>query len=231
LLFCLALALVPRVGRAWAGTPRPVGADFAAIDAYVTEQVNKLGIPGLALGVVREGHIAHLRGFGTADASGRAVTPQTPFIIGSVSKSFTALAVMQLVEAGQIDLNALVQTYLPWFELADKKASAQITVRHLLNQTSGMSEKDGNRFWAVQQGMEKAVRGLATVKLAHPVGTTYEYNNFNYIIAGLIVEAVSGQSYADYVTEQILEPLDMRHSYASRERALADGLSEGHYYL
>jgi CubicO group peptidase (beta-lactamase class C family) len=230
-LICLTLALAQTIGSGQASPSLQSETDFAAIDAYVTEQVNNLGIPGLALGIVQDGQIAHLQGFGVADSSGRAVTPQTPFYLGSVTKPFTALAVMQLVEAGQIDLDEPVQTYLPWFELADKEASAKITVRHLLNQTSGMSTRDGNLFWTDQQGMEAAVRGLDNIQLTQPVGATWQYNNFNYIISGLIVEVVSGQSYADYVTEYIFEPLEMRHSYASRELALADGLSEGHMFM
>ena len=230
-LVCLTLMLGLIIGNVNASPTLQAETDFAAIDAYVTEQMNALGIPGMALGIVQDGQIVHLGGFGVADSSGRTVTPQTPFYLGSVTKSFTALAVMQLAETGKIDLDAPVQTYLPWFELADKEASATITVRNLLNQTSGMSTKDGNRFWADQQGMEEAVRGLDRIQLTHPVGTTYQYNNFNYIISGLIVEKVSGQSYADYVTQHIFEPLDMRHSYASRAPALADGLSDGHYAM
>jgi len=190
--------------------------------------MNALGIPGMALGIIQEGQIVHVQGFGVADSSGRAVTPQTPFYIGSLTKSFTALAVMQLVEAGKIELDAPVQTYLPWFELADKEASAKITVRNLLNQTSGISTKDGNRFWADQQGLEEVVRGLDTIRLTQPVGSTFQYSNTNFIIAGLLVEKVSGQSYGDYVSQPIFEPLDMRHSYTSRAPALADGLSDGH---
>ena len=230
-LLCLTLILMLTAGTVNAGPTQQTRTDFTAIDAYVTEQLNNLGIPGMALGIVQDGQVAHVRGFGVADSSGREITPQTPFYIGSVTKSFTALAVMQLVETGKIDLDAPVQTYLPWFELADKEASAKITVRNLLNQISGMSTKDGNRFWADQQGIEEAVRGLTTVQLTHPVGTTYQYNNFNYIISGLIIEKVSGQSYADYVTQHIFEPLDMRHSYAALAPALADGLSDGHIYM
>lgn len=230
-LLCLALVLTLTIRSVQASPAHQAETDFDAIDAYVREQMDELGIPGMALGIVQDGKIAHLQGFGVADSSGRAVTPQTPFIIGSVTKPFTALAVMQLVEAGKIDLDAPVQTYLPWFTLADKEASARITVRHLLNQTSGMSTRDGNRLWAYQQTVEEAVRGLTDVKLVHPVGTTYEYCNLNYIISGLIVEVVSGQSYADYVTEYIFEPLDMRHSYASLAPALADGLSDGHIMM
>ena len=77
--------------------------------------------------------IVHLQAFGVADGSGRWVTPQTPFFTGSTGKSFTALAIMQLVEAGKIKLDAPIQTYLPWFGIADAQASEMITVRQRLN--------------------------------------------------------------------------------------------------
>jgi len=202
-LIFLTLMLTLTIGNVNASPTQQAETDFAVIDAYVTEQMNDLGIPGMALGIVQDGQIVHLQGFGVADSTGRAVTPQTPFYIGSLSKSFTALAVMQLVEAGKIDLDAPVQTYLPWFELADKDASARITVRNLLNHTSGISTKDGNRFLASQQGLEETVRGLNIIHLTQPVGTTYQYSGLNYTIAGLIVEQVSGQSYGDYVTQRI----------------------------
>jgi CubicO group peptidase (beta-lactamase class C family) len=230
-LICLTLMLVLTIGNVKASVTLQGETDFAAIDAYVTTQLNDLGIPGMALGIVQDGQIAHLQGFGVADSSGRAVTPQTPFYIASLTKSFTALAVMQLVEAGKIDLDAPVQTYLPWFELADKEASAKITVRYLLNHTTGISGKDGNRDWTSQQGLEETVRGLDTIQLTQPVGITFQYSNLNWSIAGLIVEKVSGQSYVDYVTQHIFEPLDMRHSYASRAPALADGLAEEHHLV
>ena len=230
-LICLALMVVLTIGNAKASPMLQGETDFAAIDAYVTEQMNNLGIPGMALGIVQDGQIVHLQGFGVADSSGRAVTPQTPFYIGSVTKSFTALAVLQLVEAGKVDLDAPVQTYLPWFELADQEASAKIKVRNLLNHTTGISRIDGERDWTSQKGLEETVRGLDTIQLTQPVGRTFQYSNLNYNIAGLIVEKVSGQSYGDYVVQHIFDPLDMRHSYASRAPALADGLSEGHHYM
>ena len=98
---------------------------FAEIDRYVEEQRQARHIPGIALGIVRDGEIVHVRGFGDADSSGRPVSPQTPFIIGSLTKSFTALAIMQLEEAGELELDAPVQRYLPWFRVADADASAR----------------------------------------------------------------------------------------------------------
>src|SRR5213592_4392358 len=112
-----------------AAAPRMGAPDFAAIDRYIESQMQAARLPGLALGIVQGDQIVHLRGFGRADPTGRAVTSQTPFVLASVSKSLTALAIMQLVEAGKVELDAPVQRYLPAFQVADPVASAQITVR------------------------------------------------------------------------------------------------------
>jgi CubicO group peptidase (beta-lactamase class C family) len=113
------------------------------IDAYIHARMQAAHIPGLALGVVRGNQVAYLKGYGIAGPDGRSVTPQTPFILGSTSKSFTALAIMQLVEAGKIDLDAPVTKYLPWFRTADEAASARITVRNLLQQDSRLPVDEG----------------------------------------------------------------------------------------
>ena len=230
-LLCLVLALMLTVGMVNASPTQQQETDFAAIDAYIEEQMDSLNIPGLALGIVEDGQIVHLQGFGITDSSGQKVTSQTPFYLASVTKSFTALAVMQLAEAGKIDLDAPVQTYLPWFILADKDASAKITVRHLLNHTSGISTTDGETDWFSQQSLEETVRGLDRLALSQPVGATFQYSNLNYNIAGLVVEKVSGQSYSDYVATHIFEPLGMCHSHTSYISAQADGLAKGHYYI
>ncbi len=208
----------------------PAGYNFAAINTYILEQMQQLHIPGVALGIIQNDHLVHLHSFGVADNTGRPVTAQTPFRIGSITKSFTALAVMQLVETGKIDLDAPVQHYLPWFRVADAQASAQITVRHLLNQTSGISTLAGNAYWDSQDSLEATVRRLHSVPLSAPVGTRFQYSNINYSIAGLIVATVSGQSYADYVKQHIFAPLEMRHSHITAASALADNVAVGHLY-
>lgn len=229
-LVCLVPAIAFFARSVHASPRQEAQSDFNAVDEYIKTEMKRLGIPGMALGIVEDNEPVHLQGFGIADSAGRSVTPQTPFYIGSVTKSFTALAIMQLVEAGRIELDAPVQQYIPWFELADKEAAAKITVRNLLNQTTGISEKVGNSVWSSQKGVEEFVRDHKTTSVTHSVGTKYEYSNFNYTTAGLVIEKVTGQSYAEYIAQHILEPLDMRHSYTSRELALADDLSEGHYY-
>lgn len=228
----LALTLAPALiaVAVSADTLRQTEPDFGAIDAYLSAQRKDLGIPGLAVAIVAGDQVVHARGLGIADASGRPVTPQTPFYIASVSKPITALAVMQLVEVGKIDLEAPVQQYLPWFELADKQASTQITVRNLLNHTSGITRMDGVQRWT-RQGLDVLKAGLKTVKIGQPVGTTYLYSSLNYRVAGLLVEQASGQPYAEYVAEHIFKPLEMRHTHSSRESAMADGLADGHHYM
>src|SRR5215218_10317168 len=149
-LAALILGAAYLVSRPGSDAPAANGAgtapEFAAIERFVQKEMAAQRIPGLALGIVKDDRISYIRGFGKADDSGRPVTPQTPFIIGSLSKSFTALAIMQLVEAGKVELDAPVQHYLPWFRVADEEASGKITVRHLLNQTSGLSTKTGRSY-------------------------------------------------------------------------------------
>jgi len=150
--------------------------------AYVEGQMRRLKIPGAALAIVEDGEIVHLRGFGHGVSrprpGGEAPTPQTPFFIGSLTKSFTALAVMQLVEAGKVELDAPVRRYLPWFRVADPQASAQMTVRHLLNQTSGLPVVLGSVVLADfddrPDATERQVRALAKLKLTRPVGAKCE---------------------------------------------------------
>ena len=162
------------------------------------------------------------------------MTPQTPFIIGSVAKSFTALAIMQLVEANKIDLDAPVQRYLPWFRVADEKASAEITVRHLLNHTSGISTKTGRSYQGngdtSDTALEQAVRKLKSAELTAPVGSKHQYSTINYSVLGLIVQTVAGQSYESYVQAKILDPLQMRNSFTSEAAAQPAGLATGYNY-
>src|SRR5215204_101521 len=207
---------------------------FEEIDAYVERQIDRLKIPGAALAIVEGDEIAHLRGFGQARPGGDAPTPQTPFIIGSLTKSFTALAVMQLVEGGKVQLDAPVQRCLPWFRVADPLASAQITVRHLLNQTSGLPQLSGLRpmtdFDDSPGASERQARALSTLELTRPVGSACEYCNMNYNLLGLIIEAASGESYEAYVQNHIFAPLGMTHIYTSQAEAKQNGMAVGHRY-
>jgi CubicO group peptidase (beta-lactamase class C family) len=212
--------------------PNQTSASYAAIDGYVEQLMHRLNIPGAALAVVEGDRIVHCRGFGMARPGGETPTPQTPFFIGSITKSFTALAVMQLVEAGKIVLDAPVQRYLPWFRVADPQATAGMTVRHLLNQTSSLpyfpSEPAMQDFQNYGADTETQVRALSTLKINRPAGAKFEYSNLNYNVLGLVVEAASGESYPNYIRKHIFEPLEMRHSYTTKAAARGDCLAAGH---
>lgn len=208
--------------------------DLAAIERYIQSEMQAARVPGLALALVQGDRMVHLTGFGEADPSGRAVTGQTPFSIGSVTKSFTALAVMQLVEAGKLELDAPVQRYLPWFRVADAEASARITVRHLLQHTSGLPRSAGIAAAAAANtsdgALEDLVRSLDTVELTQPVGTAWQYSNAGYATLGLLVQTVSGQSYERYVEGHIFAPLQMGQSFTAEAQAQPAGLAAGYRY-
>ena len=211
---------------------QPGGTSFDDIDAFVKGQMQRLHIPGGSMAIVEDDRLVHYRGFGQARPRGEPPTPKTPFFIGSLTKSITALAVMQLVEAGKVELDTPVQRYLPWFRVADPDISAQMTVRHLLNQTSGFSSTAGSIVLADMDGdegaSERQVRALSTFKITRPVGTKFEYSNINFNILGLIVEVVSGEKYAGYIQRHVFDPLGMKHSYASKEDAKRNGLAMGY---
>ncbi len=97
---------------------------FAEVDRYLVSEMRALRAPGVAIAVVHGDRIVHLRGFGEADPSGRRMRGDTPFILGSLSKAFTAVAVIQLADAGRLQLDDPVQRYLPWFHVRDRNASA-----------------------------------------------------------------------------------------------------------
>jgi len=206
--------------------------DSNAIEAFVKAEMRAGRIPGASVAIVRDGGILYQNGFGVASPDGRSVTPQTAFILGSVSKSITALGVMQLVEAGKIDLDAPVQRYVPWFRVADEDASRLVTVRHLLNQTSGLPEAAGIKGLAdgdtSDGALERHVRLLANEPLTRPPGKAMQYCNYNYAVLGLIIQTVAGTSYEDYIQRNIFTPLDMRHSFTSQKAAEKQGMATGY---
>ena len=234
-LIAICLLGTPALARSAVHDSSPVGAgDQASIDAYIQARMRAARIPGLALGVVRGEQIAYLMGYGVAGPDGRPVTPQTPFILGSTSKSITALAVMQLVEAGVLDLDAPVTAYLPWFRTAAAAASARITVRNLLHQNSGLPVDAGRAGFAEDDqsdtALENGVHQLSGVQLNHPPGQTYEYANENYSLLGLIVQTVSGRSYEEYIQSEVFAPLQMGHSAASISQPAVADLATGYRY-
>lgn len=200
--------------------------DTLKIDDFVKKEMKSERIPGVSLAIVKSKQIAYLKGYGVADINGTPVTPETPFIIGSLSKSFTAVAIMQLKEKGKIDIDAPVQRYLPWFCLADPEASKKITIKNLLDQTSGISKYSDSE--KNEMSIEQVVRNQKKTKIVQPVNSTFQYSNINYIILGEVIQAVTGESYEKYIEENIFIPLEMKKSYTSSGKAKKYGLSSGY---
>ena len=234
-LFVLAATLGALVPPTVAGgAPAPVvsvsvrAAAQERIDAYVQERMAAWSIPGLAVAVVEDGQVVLTRAYGLADREqNRPMTPQTPVAVGSATKPITATAIMQLVEAGTVDLDTPVTRYLPWFTLDDPRA-AEITVRQVLNHTSGIPASASLTGGQEPDALDRRVRALEWEKLRSAPGARWEYANDGYNTLGAIVQAVSGMPYEQYVAEKILSPLGMTHTTFDPVRAAELGLAQGY---
>ena len=141
-----------------------------------------------------------------------------------MSKAFTAVVAMQLVEQGKLALDAPVQDYLPWFKVADPEASRRITVRHLLHHTSGLPTT-ARRARTDPATLADHVRALAEVELAHAPGEAHEYSSPNYLVLGAIIEQAGGRSFAEQVREGVFTPLGMSHSFTAPPSAVPSPLA------
>ena len=214
----------PRAGPANPEQP------YAELDSFLQDQIRTLGVPGAAVAVVKDGVRVHAAAFGRADDSGRPLTTRTPVLLASTSKTLTTIAVLQQVEAGRLQLDEPVQTYLPWFSLDDSRSSA-ITVRHLLHQASGMAAKD-TAFEASDaqepEALEAGVRALADSPLAGEPGAAFRYASANFNVLGLLVQTVSGQPFGEYLERHVFGPLEMMNSHHTRAEARADNAAAGY---
>ncbi|MGW7095757.1 serine hydrolase, partial [Streptomyces sp. NPDC054874] len=205
--------------------------DRSRLDAYVRDRLEATGTPGAALAVIEGGRVVHQRGFGE-DARGRAVTPDTPFLWGSVSKPVTGLAVMQQVEAGRVELDAPVRTYLPWFRLAHRDVSDRVTVRHLLTNTSGIpasaSGEIADRYDNAPGALADAARDLAKIAPAAEPGEVYAYSSAGYAVLGALVEEVSGRPFGAYLHEKVFDPLGMDHAVSTERDFERERVAPGH---
>jgi CubicO group peptidase (beta-lactamase class C family) len=217
----LVIALVPLLALTAACRPRPsekpAGNPYQRrLEPLVQDLVRRQEIPGLAIALVDDGRVVYARGFGTLDAkrAGEPVTPRSLFHMASITKTFVATAVMQLVEKGRMRLDAPITTYLPYFRMADPRAGT-ITIEQLLTHTSGMPDV-ADYAWDKPEyddgALERYVRSLAKLQLVFAPGDRFQYSNIAYEILGDAVAKVSGTSFDDYVHQNILVPLAMRDS-------------------
>ncbi|MDN3242038.1 serine hydrolase domain-containing protein [Glycomyces tritici] len=193
-----------------------------AIDAYMTDLHETSGVPGLSVVVTRDDEIVLAAGYGH-DSEGEEITEDSPFRVASVSKSFTAMAVMILAEEGAIALDEPVADQLPGFDMADERVDA-ITPRHLLNQTSGFSDTSIDVVELQDAtSLEDYVARLGDDALATDPGTDWEYANPNFNVAARLVEVASGQTFEAFMAERVFAPLGMEHS-ATRDELIDPGL-------
>ncbi|MGC4809191.1 serine hydrolase domain-containing protein [Micromonospora sp. DT228] len=190
-----------------------------AVTAAITDRLATARVPAAAYAVV-EGDQVVTGGYGAG------VTADTPFVLGSISKSFTALAVLQLVDRGAVRLDAPVTEHLPWFRTAG--TGSVPTVRQLLDQTSGLPTSAGVAdLQDTGRSLEERVRGIATVRPSSAPGERFQYCNLNFATLGLLVQEVSGRPFGDYLKSEVLRPLRMSHTYTSVDEARQAGLVRG----
>jgi len=222
-VFLLVLVLLPVYQPSWRAAPVLLAAPATASAAEKAKEVERLFAtfiakdePGAAVIVLQQGKILYQAAYGLADvAAGVALTPQHIFQIGSVGKQFTAIAIMQLFQAGKLDYDDAIRTYLPelpaWAEA--------ITIRHLLHHTSGLPDYTDTILDKMFQRTDTPTNAdliavLATMRKPGTPGKAFEYSNIGYDLLGSIIERASGQPFARYLDSHIFKPLAMKQTFS-----------------
>ncbi|MGQ7875314.1 serine hydrolase domain-containing protein [Bacillus sp. 1A] len=203
-----------------------------ALDKYIEKFIKEQNIPGASVAIVHNKDVFFTKTMGITGETEKKVTSKTPFVIGSISKSLTALAIVKLIEDKKIKLEDPVQRYLPWFKLKDSQISSTITIQHLLTHTSGISTYEGLALSDKQSknstALKENVMKLSNIKLTAPPGEKYQYSNANYIVLGALIEGVTNESYSSYMEKHIFQPLNMNGAAASKETAYEKGYLTGY---
>lgn len=218
LVACFAVSLFGIVARAGDGTLQTSGKKLEAVNLLETwfeTVIDYDRIPGISLAVVHDQELVYANGFGYIDDERKVrATPETIYSICSISKQFTALAIMQLRDAGKLNLNDPVAKYLPWF--APKMVSPDDpppTIRDLLRHSSGLPCEPDRTIWSDPEllcpSRDELIKRVASLKMSYSTNTEFNYSNLGYTLLGEIVSVVSGAEYVDYVRKNILEPLGM----------------------
>lgn len=207
--------------------PEPLS---AALANFVREEMRRLHVPGVSVGVYHGGRVL-AEGFGVTNVDHPStVDAHTPFQIGSTSKTFTATVLMQEVEAGRIDLEATVRTYLPDFELQSEEDAARITLRHLVTHRGGWS---GDYFRDAGRGDKALARHVGKMRNSPQIvaaGRAFTYNNAGFYVIGRVLEVVTGRVYEELITDRVFRPLGMSRSFYFAEDVINLGPAAGHIY-
>ena len=202
------------------------------LDLWIEEQRDYRHLPGLAIGVVHDRELVWARGYGTSDLeSGAPVTPETVFRVGSITKLFTATAIMQLRDAGKLRLDDPVAAHLPWFQVKSTFTDEpEISVRQLLTHTSGLPREAAFPYWTTHDfpTREQIRQALPSQDAIFAPATTYKYSNLGMALLGEIVAEVSGEPWADYLRKHVFEPLGMSATSAAPGDELLARMTTGY---
>jgi CubicO group peptidase (beta-lactamase class C family) len=197
----------------------------AKIDEFIKAEMRKQQIPGVSLAVVRNGEIVYAKGYGYANVEHQVpVKPETIFQSGSVGKQFTAMAVMMLVEEGKIGLDDKIGKYF-----TDAPAEwANITVRHLLTHTSGMTDYPQNFNFRADYTEADIYKAIKAAPLAFQPGEKWAYSNLGYVTLGILINRVTGKFYGDFLKERVFAPLGMTTARVISESDIVPNRAAGY---
>jgi CubicO group peptidase (beta-lactamase class C family) len=198
------------------------------LDAKVDKAMKAYAIPGAAIGVWSAGQ-EYIRGYGVTSVDHPTpVDGDTVFRIGSTTKTFTGTTMMRLVDQGKVDLDAPVRRYLPDFAVADPAASATVTVRQLLNHTSGWLGDDVQDFGRGDDALARYVASMTRLPQLNPPGAVFAYNNAGLVVAGRIIEVVTGSTYESAVQNLLLDPLQLSRTHYFSDQIIGLNVAASH---
>src|SRR5688572_31826848 len=208
-----ALGVMLLVMPALAAAQRP--ADLAAFDAYVTKAVRDWHIPGLAVAIVEDDSVVFAKGYGVRElGKADAVDTSTRFAIGSTTKAMTVVALGMLVDEGKVRWDDPVIQHLPGFRVGDPYVTRELTVRDLVTHRGGLGNAD--QLWAsTDYTTDDIMRRVATLEPAYSLRSRFIYQNIMYVVAGEVIEAASGMSWAAFLRTRIFQPLGMTATVAT----------------
>ncbi len=201
------------------------------LDAYFKEAQSNYRIPSLSVGIVKGDSVIFMKSYGNLkNGEDAAANEHSVYAIASLSKAFTTASLGMLVDEGKLDWTDRIVDHLPYFELHDKDVSNRMTILDLCSHRAGLATFDGDLLWyATDYSREEIVRRIRHLPLKQEFRSDYGYQNIMYITAGELIEAVSGQTWDDFVTERIFKKLDMDRSYTSfKEIDLKDNMTTPH---
>ena len=186
------------------------------VDRYLQAYLQKTPVPGFSVSIVEGDKILFNKGYGVEREGGnKPMTPNSVLNIDALGRGFTSMAILQLVAQGQLTLDDLVIKYIPWFQTANKEFSDQITIRMCLSNTSGIPPLfESMPSLDAQDGLTTFIKSFDQHVIKRRPGLSHEYCDEGYSIAAYIIEEITGMSYGDYISQNILKPLQMSHSTA-----------------